>query len=100
MSAQKIAELMRDAPRLEPGHVWLAGAGPGDPGMVTLDVANALGQAEVVVYDALVDRRILVVDHDVSAHWMCIKSIDGTHSSTTSVTVAFVLSDEYDNRIR
>ncbi|HEX7006708.1 MAG TPA: uroporphyrinogen-III C-methyltransferase [Alphaproteobacteria bacterium] len=61
MSAQKIAELMRDAARLEPGHVWLAGAGPGDPGMVTLDVANALGQAEVVVYDALVDRRILAL---------------------------------------
>jgi uroporphyrin-III C-methyltransferase len=59
--ADKIAGLLQHGPRLEPGHVWLAGAGPGDPGMLTLEVAAALGQAEVVVYDALVDRRILAL---------------------------------------
>ena len=32
-------------PRLEPGHVWLAGAGPGDPGCLTLDVLSALAEA-------------------------------------------------------
>ena len=46
-------------PTFEPGWVWLAGAGPGDPGLVTLHAANALAQADVIVYDALVDRRIL-----------------------------------------
>lgn len=49
----------RPRARLEPGHVWLAGAGPGDPGCLTLDVADALAQAEVVVYDALVDAAVL-----------------------------------------
>jgi uroporphyrin-III C-methyltransferase len=44
---------------LEPGHVWLAGAGPGDPGLLTLDAAAGLAQADVVVHDALVDHRIL-----------------------------------------
>ncbi|MEI2385339.1 uroporphyrinogen-III C-methyltransferase [Breoghania sp. JC706] len=46
-------------PRFEPGWVWLAGAGPGDPGLVTLHTLNGLKQADVVVYDALVDKRIL-----------------------------------------
>ena len=48
-----------DWPRLEPGWVWLCGAGPGDPGLLTLHAANALRQADVVVYDALVDEGIL-----------------------------------------
>ena len=39
--------------------MWLCGAGPGDPGLLTLHAANALGQADVVVHDALVDERIL-----------------------------------------
>ena len=48
-----------DWPVLEPGWAWLCGAGPGDPGLLTLHALNALRQAEVVIYDALVDERIL-----------------------------------------
>lgn len=46
-------------PEFEAGWVWLAGAGPGDPGLLTLHAVNGLRQADVVVYDALVDESIL-----------------------------------------
>jgi len=48
-----------DWPELEPGWVWLCGAGPGDPGLLTLHALNALRQADVVIYDALVQKSIL-----------------------------------------
>jgi len=48
-------------PAFLPGTVWLAGAGPGDPGLLTLLAHHGLERADVVVYDALVDERILAM---------------------------------------
>jgi len=49
----------KDWPRLQKGWVWLCGAGHGDPGLLTLHALNGLKQAEVIVYDALVQSEIL-----------------------------------------
>ena len=43
------------------GKVWLVGAGPGDPGLLTLKGKAVLEQAEVVVYDALVGQGVLTM---------------------------------------
>ena len=46
-------------PDFAPGSVWLVGAGPGDPGLLTLLGRHALEAADAIVYDALIDPRLL-----------------------------------------
>ncbi len=48
-------------PPFEAGTVWLVGAGPGDPGLLTLHAVHALEQADVVLHDALVSADILAL---------------------------------------
>ena len=46
-------------PASRPGRVILVGAGPGDPDLLTVKAVKALGQADVIVHDGLIDRRVL-----------------------------------------
>jgi len=48
-------------PSLERGWVWLVGGGPGDPGLITALGLKALGEADVVLHDALIDARLLTL---------------------------------------
>jgi len=48
-------------PEFAPGSVWLVGAGPGDPGLLTLHAAHALACADVILHDALVPPEILAL---------------------------------------
>jgi len=41
------------------GKVFLVGAGPGDPGLLTIKAANAIAGADVIVYDYLVNPEVL-----------------------------------------
>ncbi|MGH6892993.1 MAG: siroheme synthase CysG, partial [Dongiaceae bacterium] len=54
-----IRAVNRGEPRAETGQVSLVGAGPGDPELLTLRAARALREADVIVYDKLVDPSVL-----------------------------------------
>ena len=45
--------------QINAGKVYLVGAGPGDPGLLTVKGMNCIAAADVIVYDRLVSRRLL-----------------------------------------
>ena len=48
------------------GRVFLVGAGPGDPGLITVKGRQCLEQADVVVYDRLMDPQLLEAASDAA----------------------------------
>jgi uroporphyrinogen III methyltransferase/synthase len=66
---------MADVP---PATVYLVGAGPGDPGLLTLRAAELLAQADLVVYDKLVPVRLLDFA-PAAAERICVSEVPGGH---------------------
>lgn len=67
--ASKLERLPFDSIPFEPGHVWLAGAGPGNLGNLTLDVLDAISNADAIIYDALVNPDVLEIAEHAELHF-------------------------------
>ncbi|MDA1353100.1 MAG: uroporphyrinogen-III C-methyltransferase [bacterium] len=61
------------------GKVILAGAGPGDPGLLTIKTRDALSRADVVMYDYLVHPSVLQYSCP-TAILLCVGKAKGQHS--------------------
>jgi uroporphyrinogen III methyltransferase/synthase len=71
-----------DHPQPQPaarGKVFLVGAGPGDPGLLTLRAVECLAQADLVLYDKLVPVRLLQ-NAPPSAQHICVADLAGCHA--------------------
>ena len=55
----KLPDNFPTLPDFPAGEVWLAGAGPGDPRLLTVLTLHAVSSADTIVHDALVDPRVL-----------------------------------------
>ncbi len=60
LALRRLAETF-SLPRMEAGWVWLAGAGPGEPGLASLLTLCAIAEADVVMSDALVSEQLLLL---------------------------------------
>lgn len=54
-----VGKMNETHPTVKPGKVYLVGAGPGDPGLITVRGRELLGRAEVLVYDHLASKKLL-----------------------------------------
>ncbi|MDH7637673.1 uroporphyrinogen-III C-methyltransferase [Sphingomonas oryzagri] len=64
-----------------PGTVWLVGAGPGDPELLTRKAERLLGRADVVFHDALVGARVLALAGP-GAELVSVGKRSGRHSKS------------------
>ena len=60
------------------GKVYLVGAGPGDPGLLTVRGRTLLERADVVFYDGLIDESVL--RHAANAELVSVAKAPGKHT--------------------
>ncbi|WP_375499035.1 uroporphyrinogen-III C-methyltransferase [uncultured Nostoc sp.] len=80
------------------GKVYLVGAGPGDPGLITLKAKALLECADVVIYDALVSPAILAMINPQAEHINAGKR-RGKHSLFQEETTQLLIEKAQDHAI-
>jgi uroporphyrin-III C-methyltransferase len=80
------------------GKVYLVGAGPGDPGLMTVKGKTLLEHADVVIYDALVSESILATINPLAERINAGKR-RGNHSLLQSETTALLIAKAHEHAV-
>jgi uroporphyrin-III C-methyltransferase len=78
------------ADQFERGTVWLVGAGPGDPELLTRKAERLIGQASMIFYDALVGPGVLELAPE-SAELVSVGKRSGRHSKDQRTIDALIV---------
>lgn len=70
--------------------MWLAGAGPGDPGLVTVLGAHAIVNADIILYDALVNQTLLKLARPVAKLEFAGKRKGVPHTSQDEISAELI----------
>jgi uroporphyrin-III C-methyltransferase/precorrin-2 dehydrogenase/sirohydrochlorin ferrochelatase len=87
--AQQLLATTSTAPRT-PGEVWLVGAGPGDPELLTLKALRALQDADVILHDRLVSPAVLDLARRDAALVCVGKSAGGAGSTQDEINALMI----------
>jgi len=75
--------------------VYLVGAGPGDPELITLKGVNILKKADVIIYDNLANEEIL--KHNINAKKIYVGKKAGEHYKTQDEISKILIKEGKDN---
>lgn len=75
-------------------QLTLVGAGPGDPELITLKGVRALENTKVILYDALVDKRLL--EHAPNAIEIYVGKRVGQHSFSQEAILQMIVRYAYE----
>lgn len=78
-SARRLLDSLAASP--VSGHAWLVGAGPGDPGLISLRGLHAIEQADVILHDRLVSPELLRAARR-EAQIVCVGKTGGAPSTS------------------
>ena len=73
-----------------PGSVWIAGAGPGDPELLTIAALRAIETADIIVHDALVSSEILALAPAETTLVPVGKRAGGVHTPQLSINATLI----------
>ena len=94
---QLLSDLLAQAETPQRGHVSLVGAGPGDPGLLTLNAQRALQQADVIFYDQLVSPAVLELARR-DAELISVGKKAGDHKTSQAAINALLVEHAKQNK--